>query len=123
MNRQHCTIRMVILASALAILFTENVNLCHAQASIAGDTLEFDYTVDPFYFFSSTVTVPGSPSGFDASASFSFADGQIIVVASPANWTPSTFNGFTVTDLTKTANFSSFTIGSVSGGVEPDLSF
>jgi alpha-tubulin suppressor-like RCC1 family protein len=111
---------MLVIAT---IFFTENISVCHAQASITGDTLEFDYTVDPFYYFSSTVTVPGSPTGFDASASFSFADGQIIVVARPANWTPSTFNGFTVTDLTKTANFSSFTIGSVSGGVIPDLSF
>lgn len=97
-----------------------------AKADITGDTLQFWYRVTSVnYSVTENVVVPGYPQGFgiDASASFYFTNGTIVVVAHPADWTSGGFNGFTVTDLTKTAGFTSFSIGSFTGGVQPDLSF
>jgi hypothetical protein len=108
----------------LAAFLTSFAETISGRASIDGDTLQFNYSVtSDDYYYSANVIVPGYPTGFgpDASASFYFTNGQIIVNATPANWTPGGFNGFTVIDLSKSANFTSFTIDSVNGGILPEL--
>jgi hypothetical protein len=95
-----------------------------APGPLDGDTAQFDYAVTSVgYTFTTDLKIPGYVPGVDASATFLVTNSQIIVEASDAAWTSGGYNGFTLTDLSKEAYFTSFTIGSVSGGVTPELSF
>ncbi|MGD1017793.1 MAG: hypothetical protein ABSA12_00600 [Verrucomicrobiia bacterium] len=98
------------------------------RASVEGDNFEVQY----FYpdlstvYDSATTTVPGSVVVGEGINSVAISDGQIVISVAYANFTVSSFNGIVFTDLSKTPDFASLTLASVTGDApytDPVLSF
>jgi len=98
-------------------------------ASIIGDTVHIEWVLIPDFgnvlpSTNAVVVDPGVewilPPGIGVD-SIDIGNGFITLQAGNSGWWSTTFNGFTFTDLTKDANFTSFSLFSATGELPPNM--
>ena len=111
---------MTRLATALLALLL----ISSARADLIGDEVRIDWYYPDLNtsLTSTTLVVPGSGS-LSSFAPVSVGDGWLTVTMTGNGFGSSTFNGFILTDLTKVANFTSFSLLGDPFLIAPELSF
>lgn len=94
------------------------------HASLSGDTLELNYLYPTAVsvLYSTSGTAPLNWSLYGGTINFLLTTSEITVSVIAPNtdaWTPAPFNGFMVADLSESANFTSLTLVSQTGPVNP----
>lgn len=116
-----------VLARKLAIgALALSAGICAHATSIIGDTFQITWQYPnsgtTFESFSGTLTASGLTWSPGAATGLNFVmltDGTVVINNATAGWSAASFNGFLITDLTQSANFTSLALQSVTGAIPP----
>jgi hypothetical protein len=116
----HAFLRTLVLVRKPAIgALVLSACICANAISIIGDQFQINYLYPDsstvIGTFTGTVTASGLTWNVNVGLSVTLTDGKFVVDNSTHGWAGAAFNGISLTDLTQSPGFTSFSLVSVTG--------